>query len=63
MVKGETTIGEDFIGIAVLNVADIRLGKNPYEFDFYKNQEKLGSIHCIINKYLPLTFIKSIFQP
>ena len=38
----DTVESEDFIGIAVLNFADIRLGKHPYEIDFYKNKEKQG---------------------
>lgn len=54
---------EEFIGIAVINMNDIKIGKHPYEMDFYKNQEKLGSVNCLITKYLPLTFVKSSFQP
>lgn len=65
MLKGKdrSYSSEDFIGIAVLNSSDIKIGKNPYEIDFYKNQEKLGSVNCLITKYIPLTFVKSIFQP
>lgn len=36
--KEVNSSSEDFIGIAVLSMADIKLGKNPYEIDFYKNQ-------------------------
>lgn len=46
-----------------MNLNDIKIGKNPYEIDFYKNQEKLGSVNCLITKYIPLTFVKSSFQP
>lgn len=56
------TTEEDFVGIAVINLIDIKLGKNPYEINFYKNQEKLGSVNCLITRYLPLTMVKSVFQ-
>lgn len=64
MIKGEASNHntEDYIGIAVLNMNDIKLGKSPYEIDFYINQEKIGSVNCIVSKYSPLTFIKSIYQ-
>jgi hypothetical protein len=61
--NGNTQSSEDFIGIAVLNNNDIKLGKHPYEVEFYKNQEKLGTVNCLITKYMPYTFVKSIFHP
>jgi len=40
MLKGEFSNqnSEDFVGIAVLNTSDVKLGKHPYEVDLYKNQ-------------------------
>ncbi len=68
MLKGsfgreEEREGEDFLGIAVLNAGDVKVGKAPCEIDFYKNQEKLGSVNCLITKFLPMAFSKPIFHP
>lgn len=64
MIKGDANNhnSEDYIGIGVLNMNDVKLGKFPYEIDFYLNQIKIGSVNCIISKYSALTFVKSIFQ-
>ena len=53
----------DFIGIAILNTSELRMGINSVEIPCFKNQEKTIMINCIINKVIPYPFIKSVFQP
>ncbi len=52
----------DFGGIGVLNTTDLRLGINACEVGFFKNQEKSGTINCIIHKIVFWPFIKPLFQ-
>jgi hypothetical protein len=70
-VKGEESLylivkadlkSNDFCGIGVVNTTDLRLGINACEVGFFKNQEKAGTINCIIHKIVFWPFIKPLFQ-
>ena len=52
----------DFIGIAILNTSELRMGMNSIEIPCFKNQEKTVCINCVINKVIPYPFIKATFQ-
>ncbi len=53
----------DFCGIGVVNTTELRLGMNACEVGFFKNQEKAGTINCIIQKVVFWPFLKPLFQP
>lgn len=59
----ETQPQNDFIGIAILNFAEMRLGTNSTEIPFFKNQGRTATCHCLINKVTSYPFVKSSFQP
>ena len=52
----------DFAGIGVVNTTELRLGTNPCEVPYFKNQEKVGTINCLINKMVYWPFLKPLFQ-
>ena len=54
--------GNDFAGIGVVNTTDLRLGTNAMEVPYFKNQEKIGTLNCLINKMVYWPFLKPIFQ-
>ena len=54
--------GNDFAGIGVVNTTDLRLGTNAMEVPYFKNQEKIGTLNCIINKMVYWPFLKPVFQ-
>ncbi len=51
------------MGIAILNFSELRLGANSTEIAFFKNQVKIATANCLINKVVLYPFVKSIFQP
>jgi hypothetical protein len=61
-VEGELNQG-DFLGIALLNTTDLRMGINCVEIPCFKNQEPTLTINCLVNKVIPYPFIKPNFQP
>ena len=61
-VEGELNQG-DFLGIALLNTTDLRMGINCVEIPCFKNQEPTLTISCLVNKVIPYPFIKPNFQP
>lgn len=70
-VKGEESVyliakndlkSNDFCGIGVVNTTELRLGMNACEVGFFKNQEKAGTINCIIQKVVFWPFLKALFQ-
>ena len=54
--------GNDFAGIGVVNTTDLRLGTNAMEVPYFKNQEKIGTLNCLINKMVYWPFLKPFFQ-
>jgi hypothetical protein len=52
----------DFIGIGVVDSNDLRLGLNVCEVPFFKNQEKAGTLNCLLNKMVFWPFLKPLFQ-
>lgn len=54
---------QDFFGIALLNLNDLRLGINSVQIPFYLNHQETGIFCCLINKIAPYPFVKSSFQP
>ena len=54
--------GNDFAGIGVVNTTDLRLGTNAMEVPYFKNQEKIGTLNCLINKMVYWPFLKPVFQ-
>jgi hypothetical protein len=54
---------DDFIGIAVLNFKDLRLGKNVLTIPFFKQQTATCLLHLYVNKAVPWTFVKAISVP
>jgi hypothetical protein len=61
MVKLDTK-SNDFCGIGVVNTTDLRLGINACEVGYFKNQEKVGTINCIIHKIVFWQFVKPLYQ-
>ena len=61
MVKSDAK-AKDFIGIGVVNTTELKLGVNPCQVAFFKNQEQTGTINCIINKMVFWPFLKHVFQ-
>ena len=53
----------DFIGIAILNFSELRLGMNSTEIPFFKNQAKTATGYCLINKVTSYPFVKPACQP
>lgn len=71
-IKGEESIyfivktdlkSSDFCGIGVVNTGELRLGLNACEVGYFKNQEKAGTLNCIINKIVFWPFMKASLQP
>ena len=52
----------DFEGIGVVNTTELRLGLNVCEVPYFKNQEKAGTLNCLIHKMVFWPFLKSMFQ-
>lgn len=52
----------DFCGIGVVNTTELKLGLNTCEVPFFKNQEKAGTLNCLINKMVFWPFLKPLFQ-
>jgi hypothetical protein len=63
-IENESSVHQgDFIGIGVINPADLRLGANCIKVDCFKNQDNKGTLSLIIHKVLLYPFVKSCFQP
>lgn len=62
MIAKNDLKSSDFCGIGVVNTTELRLGMNACEVGFFKNQEKAGTINCIIQKVVFWPFLKPLFQ-
>lgn len=54
---------EEFLGIAVLNFGDLRLGINVLTLPFFKQQVASCLLHLIVNKVVSWPFIRGINVP
>lgn len=56
----ETANKSDFLGIAVLNYKDLRLGVNVLSLPFFKQQTSSCMLHLMVNKVVPYPFLRGI---
>lgn len=62
LIVKEDARNPDYLGIGVVNTTDLKLGLNVCEVGFFKNQEKIGTVNCLINKLAFWPFLKPLFQ-
>lgn len=53
----------DFLGIAVLNYKELRLGINVLSLTFFKQQIASCTLHLMVNKVVPYPFLRGIAVP
>jgi hypothetical protein len=51
---------DDFLGIAILNFRELRLGTNVLTLPFFKQQTAACLLHLVVNKVVPWPFVRGI---